>query len=199
MNQKNKYMLERFEEVIWQYMASELSENEMKFWQNQINKNVELQNLLEEYSGIDQLYKSAEQDDISNLKFEEALNAAFESKSESAFKMWIKKLFPETTEISGQGYKLIFGSVIAIIASLIFLFSDKSNPLKDIRHELFSWNDNATTSTIYDIENSLYLMKNKEVEKSIKRKLISDPWNSQIILIKNKLDHIQTEILKNKL
>ncbi|MFA8344152.1 MAG: hypothetical protein ACEPO8_14360 [Rhodothermaceae bacterium] len=199
MDQENKYMLERFEEVIWQYMASELSENEMKFWQSQINKNVELQNLLEDYSGTDQFYKSAEPDDISDLKFEKALNAAFESKSENRFKVWVKKLFPETTEISGQGYKLIFGSAMAIIASLIFLFSDKSNPVKDIGNELFSWNDNVTTNTIHDIENSLYLMKNKNVEKTIKKKFVSDPWNSQILSIKNKLEQIQTEISKNNL
>lgn len=199
MSSQDKYIIEKFEKIAWLYISGELPEEELSFWEKEIDKNNHLKRYLDEITEAENIYKEMEFEDISEAKYLQAFENATNKSKSFSLKLFISRIIYGTSEEINPGYKIAFTSVIIVAALVIFLLSKNPNPVKDISSELLSWENESVSSEINEIEDGLYLMKNKEVDENIKMRITSDPWDNEIYTIKNQIKLLENELSGNEL
>lgn len=198
MKSQDKYLLEEFEKVFWLYISEELPKKEMSFWKRKIEENTELQVFLDDLVKIPRFYDTAEIEDIDEELFDIAINNAVSKGRRFSFTNFLRKVVYGNSEEISPSYKLAFGSLLIIVAVIIFLSTNNPNPVKDISNELFSWEGESISKTLSEIDDDLYLMKNKEIKENLQQRITLDPWDNEIDLIKKQIDQLENEILKRK-
>lgn len=199
MKSEDKNILDKFEKIAWLYTSGELPEEEMKYWENEIETNFHLKDFLKEMERVQNFYTESGLDDIDNDRFEKALKNAVDKKRSAFLSQFLDRMLSTKRKEISQTYKLAFGSLMVIFAVALLLFSNKPNPVKDIGNELFSWKNEKFSSTVSQIEDNIYLMKNSDLKKKIRQNIVSDPWENEVQLIRDRIDRMESEISKSNL
>ena len=197
MKSQNKYLKDEFEKIVWSYLDKDLSADQMKYWEEKIEANPELKTIIKEIREVEDFYNSEAFEDVDENVFNSAINKATEEPAKLSVSKILNRIVFWFSDELNTNYKLAFGSILIILSVVFFLNSKNSNPVKEIKNELFSWEGEKIGEQISQIDNDLYLMQNKQVREQISQRISNDPWDNEIYKIKARLTKLENEIKGN--
>lgn len=195
MSSENKDNLIRdFESEVWLYLDNDLPESRMKFWNENMESVPELLDLLNETKQTLNIYNSNMSFDVDDEAFNKMLNRAT---ARASFLNKIKRLLPGFNHESGSKdaniQKIAFGGVLVIAAMVIFMLTEKPNPIKTISSDVLDWDAESISTQLIDIQNSLSLANNDKMREFILYKKTSDEWSRSVYTIEQRLNSLKKE------
>ncbi len=193
-SENNNNLVRDFEKEIWLYLDNDLPESRMNFWNEKIESVPEILELLNETKQTLNIYDSNMISDVDDEAFSRMLNRAT---SRSSFLEKVKRLIPgfsaapEGNEANIQ--KIAFGGVLVIAAMVIFMLTEKPNPVKTISSDVLDWNAESITTQLLDINNSLSLAKDDKMREFILYKKTSDEWSRDVYTIEQRLNQLKKD------
>ena len=183
-----------FEKEIWLYLDNDLPESRMKYWNYMIGSDPKLLDLLNETKQTLNIYDSNMISDVDDAKFEKMLQKAT---ARTSLLDRFKRLFPGSTPASegkeANIQKIAFGGVLVIAAMVIFMLTEKPNPVKTISNDVLDWDAESITTQLSDIQNSLSMAQNDKMREFILYKKTSDEWSRSVYTIEQRLNQLKKE------
>ena len=176
MSSENKDNLIRdFEKEIWLYLDNDLPESRMKFWNENIESVPELLELLNETKQTLNIYDSNMISDVDDASFNKMLARAT---SRASFINKVKQFVPgfntAADDSKANVHKIAFGGVLVIAAMVIFILTEKPNPVKTISSDVLDWDAETITTQLFDIQNSLIIAQDDKMREFILYKKTSE-------------------------
>jgi len=195
MSSENKsHIIKEFVNEIWLFLDGGLPEGRMEFWNEKVEQIPERLNMLNETKQVLNIYDSSVLNDLDDPSFEKMLNRA------AVGGTFIEKTkrFLSGLNFSGNGresnvHKIAFGGILVIAAMVIFMLSDKPNPVKTISSDILDWDAEAISEQLLDIHNSLSVAKNDKMREFILYKQTSDEWSRSVYIIERRLNRLNKE------
>lgn len=190
LSDKSK-LAEQFELEIWLYLDNELDDDRMKYWDDKIAKSEELRIILNETKETLNIYSAESLHDIDNPTFKDMLDKATDRRI--SFKSIFRRLFgfDSTEEERGLGKtKIAFGSMLAIAGLVMFLVSEKPNPVKNISSDLLDWEPETISEQLDEIDGGLTLMENNKLKQYLLYKNTQDDWSKDVLLIEKQIEDL---------
>ena len=202
MNQEEQQLYKEFEKQVWLFMDNDLPENKMQFWNEKLREIPELNNCINEYKRISNLYAEVKDVDLDLNKFNSMIDKAI--KKDSFFTVInnsISGLFKDGSEFVFG--KIAFASLLIIAAVIISLLSNRSNPVNNLSQKLNSsvlnWDAGFVDDQINSVGNLLKIAKDDDYRKYYKYKLTPTNMDKNINLINSNIENIKAEIEKENL
>jgi hypothetical protein len=189
------HLINEFEKEIWLYMDGDLPESRKKFWEDKIEQVPELLNMLNETKQALNVYNSTVLTDVDDRVFEKMLNKATRSMSLlQKFKSFTARIFSSKEGNEQNIHKIAFGGILVIAAMVIFLLTEKPNPVKTISSDVLDWDATVISEQLIDINNSLSWAKDEKMREFILYKQTSDEWTRSVSTIEQRIDQLNEEI-----
>ncbi len=202
MSQEKNQLFKEFEKEIWLFLDNDLPDARMRFWNQKLDENPELNKCVEDYLAISELYNEDKNVDLDIDKFNHMVETAI-SKSFlwSKVKDFMDKLFSNESDL-GFG-KIAFASVLIVMAVAISLISNRPNPVvnltKTINEKLLDWDADFVDNQISKIGNLLKVTRDEEYRKYYKYKLTTTSVEKNINHINVNIDKLKEEINNKEL
>jgi len=191
LSDNKDHIIKEFEHEIWLYLDGDLSESRMKFWNENIQKTPELLDVLNETKQVLNIYDTAVLADVDDRAFEKMLNRTTVGGS---LLEKVKRFVSGLNSSGGRGetniHKIAFVGVFVIAAMVIFMLTDKPNPVKTISSDVFDWDAEAISEQLVDIHNSLSAAQNDKMREFILYKQTSDDWSRSVYTIEQRLQRL---------
>ena len=195
MSSENKsHIIKEFEKEIWLYLDGDLLESRISYWNEKIENIPELLDMLNETKQVLNIYDSSVLNDVDDPAFEKMLNrATVRGTLLEKVKRFMSAL--NSPGVSGESNvnKIAFGGVLVIAAMVIFLLTDKPNPVKTISGDVFDWDAEAISEQLVDIHNFLSVAQNDKMREFILYKQTSDDWSRSVYTIEQRLQKLNKE------
>ena len=194
LSENKDYLIKEFENEIWLYLDGDLPESRIKFWNEKINDVPELLEILNETKQVLNIYDSSVITDVNDTAFEKMLQrATVRTSLLDRVRRFISGL--NSTEDSSQSniHKIAFGGVLVIAAMVIFMLTEKPNPVKTISADVLDWDAEIISEQLVNINNSLSGVKNDKMLEFILYKKTSDEWSRSVYTIEQRLNRLNKE------
>jgi hypothetical protein len=194
LSENKNNLIRDFEKEIWLYLDNDLPESRMNFWNDNIESVPELLELLNETKRTLNIYDSNILSDVDDETFDSMLKKAT---APATLLNKLKRLLPGPTSVSDGSdaniQKIAFGGFIVIAAMVIFMMTEKPNPVKTISSDVLDWDADVITTQLSDIQNSLFLAKDDKMREFILYKETSDDWSRSVYTIEQRLNQLKKE------
>lgn len=194
MQPSKSELLISFENEMWLYIDNSLPLTRMDYWERQLANNIELREYFLEAKTTLSLYDEVKAPDLSEERFANIVNVAINTKKIYSNNVannivdFLNTLFYEDFKKVG----FAAGLVIAIIF-ILFQFKQPPAPVVTERYSL-DWEAEAIESRISKVEQSLYIMKNRNSVDYAIYKYTKDHWNAARTVIKDQINSIKQDI-----
>lgn len=194
LSDKKDHIVKDFENEIWLYLDEDLPQSRMNYWSEAIEEIPELLDMLNETKRALNIYDTTVLADVDDPAFEKMLNRA----TVGGTLLEKVKRFISGRNFSGGGsefnvHKIAFGGILVIAAMVIFMLTDKPNPVKTISGDVFDWDAEAISEQLVDIHNSLSVAQNDKMREFILYKQTSDEWSRSVYTIEQRLQRLNKE------
>ncbi|MBN1300127.1 MAG: hypothetical protein JW995_02840 [Melioribacteraceae bacterium] len=189
---------EKPERDIWRYIDGTMSEAEKKEWDDKIKSVDELQKLYKETIEVINIYSAGVMHEITDPEFKRMIRTA--TRKHYRFGNFLSGIFNQFKIENESGInvsKIAFGSLLAVAALAVLLFSGKPNQVKKLSSDLFDWEPQSISSNIQEIENGISVMENENMREYIQYNLIEDEWGKDLFMIEKDIEKLLEET-KNK-
>jgi hypothetical protein len=195
MLSKNKdHLIIEFENEIWLYLDGDLPESRLKYWNEKIDSVPGLLEILNETKQVLNIYNSSVITDVNDTEFERMLkNATARSTLMEKVRRFSSNFGLKTKDNQSNIPKIAFGGVLIIAAMVIFMMTEKPNPVKTISADVLDWDAEAISEQLLDIENSLSGVKSDKMREFILYKRTGDEWSRSVYTIEQQLDKLNKE------
>jgi hypothetical protein len=178
MSNDEKMICQEFEREVYLYLDDDLSAERKEYWKQHIDGCKTCSSLL---SDIEIVVKNAHEElaeDLLDSKFEKMVEKAVQKKR---FKI-AEWLFPQGTAKEKYAFslKLAVVGVLAAIAVVISLTTQRPNTLKTISNEFLDWEGTKVNSQINELKNTINMIH-------------EDNWDKQMILMDQRMKILEKE------
>ena len=202
MNSELKQLIQEFEKEVWLFLDEDLSENRMEFWKLKLKEIPELNNYIEDYMLVSELYNETKDVELDVSKFNSMIDVALNTDSFlNKVRRYFSNLFSSESEFVFG--KIAFASVLIIAAVSISIISNRPNPVinmtNTINAKLLDWDAEFVDNQINKVGNLLKLTKDDEYRKYYKYKLATKNVDKNINLINTNIEKLKAEINNKEL
>ena len=178
MNSNEKMICVDFENEVYLYMDNELPADRSVFWKDHLSNCEACRLLLEEINVIVAATRESASEDVLDLKYDKMIENAVRQKKIN-LSQW---LFPAGSfrEKYSVSLKIAVVGMLAVIAFVISLTTQRPNTVKAISKELLDWEGKKVTSQINEIKNTIDLIH-------------EDNWDKQIIMLDQRMKILEKE------
>ncbi|MCF8241932.1 MAG: hypothetical protein K9J16_11140 [Melioribacteraceae bacterium] len=189
MQYDTKELLEKFETEIWLLIDGSLAPRRKSFWENLIENNSEIKAFYDQTIELLNTYENNSAIELEQSKLNKMIDKIIEP--ESVFKK-IKKFLlikngSEGFDSNGL-YRIAFGSVMVVCAIVLFMVSEKPNPVKNISSGLLEWNSGEVAAQLSEIETKIFFMQNEKIKQYIMYEKTKDQWSREIYSIEQDIN-----------
>lgn len=176
-NDENKICKE-FEKEVYLYLSSDLSAERKEYWKQHIADCKRCSSLISEIEIVLDQASLELAEDLPDVRFDTMIENAVQKKR---FKI-AEWFFPQGTvkEKFAFSLKLAAVGILATIAVIISLTTQRPNTVKTISNELLDWEGKKVTSQINEIKNTINLIH-------------EDNWDKQIIMLDQRMKTLEKE------
>jgi uncharacterized radical SAM superfamily Fe-S cluster-containing enzyme len=133
LSENKDQLIKEFENEIWLYLDGDLPESRIQFWNEKINEVPEILETLNETKQVLNIYDSSVAADVNDTAFEKMLQRATVRVSLlDRVRRFISGLSSTGDNPQSNIQKIAFGGVLVIAAMVIFILTEKPNPVKTI-------------------------------------------------------------------
>lgn len=202
MSQERDQLFKEFEKEVWLFLDNDLPKRRIEFWNKKINEIPELQNLINDYNSVSNLYNSSEEKILSSNKFDDMIDVAINKNTIFAkTKQFIQTLLSGESELAFG--KMAFASALVIAAIVISIVSNRNNPVvkmtQTINSELLSWDADFVDEQIGKVGNLLKVTKDDEYRKYYRYNQSTSSVKKNITNINANIEALKKEINTKKL
>lgn len=178
MSNDEKIICKEFETEVYLYSDNDLSENRKEYWKQHIAECKTCSFLLNDVDFIVKMAKDELTEDILDSKIEKMIEKAVQQKRDR-IAQWI---FPQATvkEKYAFSLKLAVVGVLATIAVIISLTTQRPNTIKTISNELLDWEGQKITLQINELKNTINMIR-------------EDNWDKQILMLDQRMKVLEKE------
>ena len=178
MNSDEKIICRDFENEIYLYLDNEPTADRSVFWKDHLSNCEACRLLFEEINVIVDEARESASEDILDLKYDKMIEKAVHQKKFS-LSQW---LFPSGSfgEKYSVALKIAVVGMLAIIAFVISLTTQRPNTVKAISKELLDWEGKKVNSQINEIKNTINLIH-------------EDNWDKQMIMLDQRMKVLEKE------
>jgi hypothetical protein len=195
LSENTDHIIKEFENEIWLYLDGDLPESRLNFWNEKIEKIPELLDMLNETKQVLNIYDTTVLADVDEPAFEKMLKRA--TVGGTLFEK-ARRFMAGSTSRGGSREsnipKIAFGGVLIIAAMVIFMLTDKPNPVKTIGGDVFDWDAEAISEQLMDIQNSLSMAQNDKMREFILYKQTGDEWSRSVYTMEKRLQRLNKEV-----
>jgi len=193
LSENKDNIIKEFENEVWLYLDGDLPESKINYWNEKIEAFPELLDLLNETKQALNIYNTTVPADIDDPAFEKMLKRATVGDT----LLGKIKLFMSGRNFSGGGesnvHKIAFGGILVIAAMIIFMLTDKPNPVKTISSDVFDWDAEEISTQLVEIQNSISGVQNDKMREFILYKQTGDDWSRSVYTIEQQLNKLNKE------
>ena len=186
---------ERFEIEIWLYLDESLNEDEISFWDEQLSKYDELQEMLNQTTLLLKTYESTSTEGLLDAEYQRMINTAVDSKSfidnlNEHISQFLEFLFSNNVSAA----KAVFTAVLTVVALVLLLTTEKPNAVQKISSDILSWRGESISQQIYDVDESIQTLSIDEWEKFELIQSNFDEWEQSYYLLNNEIDQMRKDL-----
>lgn len=176
MSNDENMICKEFEREVYLYLDNDLSTDRKEYWKQHVANCKNCSSLISNVEIILDQARVELTEDLPDAKFDTMIENAVQKKR---FKI-VEWLFPQGTakEKFAFSIKLAVVGVLATIAVVISLTTQRPNAVKTISNELLDWEGKEVTSQINEIKNTINLIH-------------EDNWDKQMILLDQKMKALE--------
>ncbi|OGV27251.1 MAG: hypothetical protein A3J84_09235 [Ignavibacteria bacterium RIFOXYA2_FULL_37_17] len=178
MNNNEKTICKDFESEVYFYIDNELPADRSVFWKDHLSNCATCRSLLEEINVIVAAAGENISEDILDSKYDKMIENAVRQKKFSLSQL----LFPAGSfrEKYSVSLKIAVVGMLAIIAFVVSLTTQRPNTVKTISRELLDWEGKKVNSQINEIKNTINLIH-------------EDNWDKQMIMLNQRIKLLEKE------
>lgn len=193
-----KELIEQFEIEVWLYLDNDLSESRKLFWDEQINLNPQLNEILKDAEITNSLMqKETSVPELSETKFNEILDKTIQKKQKIFFVDFLKRNSIDKN-ISNAKVLVMTAAAAAAIALMIIL-PEKTTENIDEALNKYAWKSQPVEEKIDKINYQFENIKEKEFNQQVFTNYNISGWDMKVNNIYGRIKQIENQINQKSL
>ncbi len=187
----NENLIELFETERWLYVDGSLDEKRTEFWDNKIENNLKLKELLTDAQKYSANFYEEIEADLSEDKFNKFVSNAIEQSTRKSINSMIKGFFTKTKGVqNSRSLKIAFaGSIFVIIIVTLFSLQYPTQQHK-VDSKFLTWDDSSFSKELSATKIEYTSLFDNQAKQYIRYQLANDKWFRDVVSIQNEINKL---------